>query len=307
MTNAVTLSGYSADQIRTIKRTVAADANDLEFDLFMEACRSYGLDPFRKQIFSVIYSKDNQERRKQSIIVSRDGCRVLAQRCGDYRPASTPTVFEYDDSLKGPTNPKGIVTATVTLHKQDNAGSWYPVIGQADWDEFAPIKEGWAYDQEAGRRKPTGQMTLDASGQWAKKPKLMIAKCAEAQALRAGWPDQFGGVYQEEEMHRFETDVTATEMVSQHEQIERQKMIGGRGLMFVFDESLKLDKVPMGSVADRLMEFSQSASPEDVVKFLARNGDSFNEFWAYDKPAALEVKKALEVKSALFNPATEDA
>lgn len=307
MTNAVTLSGYSADQIRTIKRTVASDANDLEFDLFMEACRSYGLDPFRKQIFSVIYSKDNAQKRKQSIIVSRDGCRVLAQRCGDYRPASTPTVFEYDDSLKGPTNPKGIVTATVTLHKQDSAGNWYPVVGQADWDEFAPVKEEWAYDEAVGRRKPTGSLTLDASGQWAKMPKVMIAKCAEAQALRAGWPDQFGGVHQEEEMHRFETDVTATEMVSQHEQLEREALLGGRGLMMVFDDSARIEKVSMGKVADRCLEFAQASEPEDVVKFLARNTESLREFWAYDKSSALEVKKALEAKAGDFKPATEAA
>ena len=38
MTNAISTSGYSAAQLRTIKDTVAADTNNSEFDLFMEAC-----------------------------------------------------------------------------------------------------------------------------------------------------------------------------------------------------------------------------------------------------------------------------
>lgn len=302
MTKAITLSGFSADQIQTIKRTVSKDHNDLEFDLFMEACRSYGLDPFRKQIFSIIYSKDNAEKRKQTIIVSRDGSRVLAQRCGDYRPAETPTVYEYDQSLKGPNNPAGIVSATVTLHKQDNKGVWHPVVGQAYWDEFAPLKEEWAYDEKAGRRQPTGKFTLDTTGQWAKMSRVMISKCAEAQALRAGWPDQFGGIYQEEEMARFETDVSATQMVNEFEQVQREKMIGGRGLMMVFDDTMRLEKVPMGSVVDRCSEFIQNASPEEAYNFETRNTESLREFWAFNKADALELKKVIEQKVKQYDP-----
>ena len=303
MSNAIAVSGFTATQLRTIKNTVASDTNELEFDLFMEACRSYGLDPFRKQIFAVVYSKDKADKRKMSIIVSRDGHRILAQRCRDYRPSSEPPVIEYDENLKGPTNPKGMVTCTVKLWKLDNRGEWYPVVGQADWDEFAPVKEEWAYDQAAGSRKPTGSMTLDASGQWAKMPKVMIAKCAESQALRAGWPDQFGGVYSEEEMHRLETEATATEALNQYAAEERQKRVGGPGLLMVFDDSAVLTKVPMGEVFDRCMAFAKDADPEEAFKFVTRNKMALTEFWANDKAAALELKKALEAKAEKFNPA----
>ena len=114
MAGALALSGFTAAQIKTIKNTVAKDTNADEFDLFMEACRSYRLDPFRKQIHAVVYSKNSPDKRKMSIIVSRDGQRVIASRCKDYRPAEEPPFFEYDEALKGsPTNPKGIVSATV--------------------------------------------------------------------------------------------------------------------------------------------------------------------------------------------------
>ena len=296
MATAIEASGYNAAQLRTIKHTVAADTNDLEFDLFMEACRSYGLDPFRKQIHAVVYSKDKPDKRKMSIIVSRDGLRVLAQRCNDYRPASEPARIEYDDGSKGPANPKGIVSATVTLWKQDNRGEWYPVIGEAYWDEFAPIIDEWAWDDAKGKRAPTGKKSVE--GNWAKMPIVMITKCAESQALRAGWPDQFGNIYSEEEMTRLAVDQTATETLREMEKSEREARIGGRGVLMVFDDAMKLEKVPMGNIADRCLEFVKQATPDEAHAFRIRNEEALREFWAHSPADALAVKKALDAKEA---------
>ena len=296
MATAIEASGYNAAQLRTIKHTVAADTNDLEFDLFMEACRSYGLDPFRKQIHAVVYSKDKPEKRKMSIIVSRDGLRVLAQRCNDYRPASEPARIEYDDGAKGPANPKGIVSATVRLWKQDNRGEWYPVVGEAYWDEFAPIIDEWAWDDAKGKRAPTGKKSVE--GNWAKMPIVMITKCAESQALRAGWPDQFGNIYSEEEMTRLAADQTASETLREMEKAEREARIGGRGVLMVFDDAMKLEKVPMGNIADRCLEFVKQATPDEAHAFRIRNENSLREFWAHSPADALAVKKALDAKEA---------
>lgn len=298
------LIAFNPSQLKVIKDTVAKDANPTEFSLFMEACRAYGLDPFRKQIFSIIYSKDNAEKRKQTIIVSRDGLRVLAHRCRDYRPASDPAHIVYDPEAKGPTNPKGIVSATVKLWKQDNRGEWYPVIGEAYWDEFAPVVDEWAFDQEERKRKPTGKKTLDASGNWAKMPIVMLTKCAESQALRAGWPETFGGVYSEEEMDRVTASVSASEALEAHERTERELRTGGRGLLMVFDDAMKLEKVPMGSVADRVAEFVQNADPEEVHKFRVRNEDALREFWTVNPTDALELKKAFEAKEKQLEKAS---
>lgn len=292
------LISFTTSQLNIIKSTVAKDTNAQEFDLFMEACRSYGLDPFRKQIHAVVYSKDNAEKRKMTIIVSRDGLRVLAHRCKDYRPASAPAHITYDESLKGPTNPKGIVSATVTLYKQDNRGEWYPVAGEAYWDEYAPVSDEWAFCEQERKRKPTGRKVLDASGNWAKMPIVMITKCAESQALRAGWPETFGNIYSEEEMDRHAASVAASEQMEAYSRAQREERTGGRGLLMVFDDAMKLEKVPMGSVADRVMEFIQTSEPIEVHKFKVRNEDALREFWAAQPSDALELKKAFEAKES---------
>lgn len=305
MGNSIAIPSFSPSQLRTIKQTVAKDTNQEEFDLFMEACRSYGLDPFRKQIHAAVYSKDDPKRRKMSIIVSRDGQRVMAHRCGDYRPATEPATITYDQDLKSPTNPLGIVSARVTLFKQDRNGEWFPVAGEAYWDEFAPVKDEWAFDQQAGKRQPTGNKTLDATGQWAKMPRLMIAKCAESQALRAGWPEQFGNIYSEEEMDRLAAESSASEELREYERAEREARIGGPALMMVFDDTATLTRVPVGAAHDRVAEFLDAAEPEDVHKFEVRNRETLKELWAHDKAAALDLKKRIEAKTARLGSADE--
>lgn len=184
--NAITTFDLTSKQIALVKQTIAKDCNDEEFNLYMEVAKAKRLDPFLKQIIPMVFSKNNAEKRNMTIIISRDGQRVIAQRCGDYRPASKPPTYEFDPSLKGPLNPHGIVSATVYLWKQDPKSSeWYEVAGQSFWDEFAPIKDEWAKNDN-GKSFKTGKQTLDDSGNWARMPRLMIAKCAEMQALRAG-------------------------------------------------------------------------------------------------------------------------
>lgn len=291
MTNAVTLAPR---QIALIKRTIAADCTNDEFDLFMEIARHRELNPFTGQVVPIIFNKNKPEKRRMVVSPTRGGFRVIAQRCGDYRPASERAQFEYDEKLKGPTNPKGIVSVTVNLWKQDKKGDWYPVIGEADWDEFAPVVDEWAYDPQESKRKPTGKKALDASGNWARMPKVMITKCAEAQALRAGWPDQFGGLYAEEEMEQA-VAADASEVVREEEERARLEKAGGfKAVTLFFGE--KLENVPLGHVADRCMEFINKNDAERVAKWAATNTEPLRQFWALAPNDALEVKKAIEAK-----------
>lgn len=294
-------------QLSLVQRTIANECNTNEFDLFMETCKTYGLDPFRRQIIPIIFNKDNPEKRKMEMIPTRDGFRVIASRCGDYRPASKPAEITYDQDLKGPTNPKGIVSATVYLWKRDAAGDWYEVAGEADWDEFAPIKpkvewvdtgEVWP---DSGKPKKTkrilpGEGELDASGNWAKMPKLMITKCAESQALRAGWPDQFGGLYSEEEMDKaVSDDLTASESVEMEKERRREEAVNlGKSILVTF--GAELERVENGQFYDRVMEHTKDMAPEDAHAWTIQNRESLKDFWAAAPNDALELKKHLEEK-----------
>lgn len=284
-------------QIQLVKQTVAADCNDVEFNLFMEAVRGYRLDPFRRQIMAIVFNKDNKKKRRMSIIIGIDGQRIMARRCGDYRPADKPPQYEYDEELKSDLNPHGIVSCTTYLYQSDEAGNWYPVVGTAYWDEFAPIVEEWG-ENESGQWRPTGKQKL-ADGNWKKMGRLMIAKCATMQALRAGWPDEYGGAYSEEEMHQaMAQDLSASERVKAAEQEDRQKKLGHskNDLIVSWMPEMPLEPVSIGSFADRVIEWVNDAShsAEQIVNFLDRNRIALREFWAAAPGDALEMKRAVE-------------
>lgn len=288
-------------QISLVKNTVAKDCNDDEFNLFLEVARAKGLDPFLGQIIPMVFSKGNAEKRKMTIIISRDGQRVIAQRCGDYRPASKPAQYETDKEQIGPLNPQGIISATVYLWKQDpKSGDWYEVAGQSFWDEFCPVKDEWATNEQTGKNYKTGKKTLDDSGNWCRMPRLMIAKCAEMQALRAGWPEQFTGLYDEAEMDRAKViDLSASEIVEKEREETRLRSIGGKDALTIWwDDGFALENVPDGEFADRVAEFLKTTHPGKIARWQDANRASLQIFWARHPGDALELKKLIEAAIA---------
>jgi phage recombination protein Bet len=296
--NVTRLPANSTDDVRSlalIRRTVAADCNDAEFELFIHSARHLGLDPLRRQIYALVYNKNDAAKRKMSIITAIDGFRVIAERTGDYRPDEEEPTITYDAERKSETNPLGIEKATVRVWKFSH-GDWHKVTASAYWDEFAPLKDEWAFDDESGRRKPTGKKTLE--GNWPKMGRVMISKCAEAQALRKAWPDAFSGVYVAEEMDRARAlDMSATEAAEEGARIERMERIGiGKSVLMVFDEGGNLEPVPYGKIADRCFEFIEQRKdePSQILIWRDRNKAALQEFWAQNPSEALEVKKAVE-------------
>lgn len=284
MTHATALSGLSPQQLATLKRTIAKDLNDLEFDLFMEACRSYKLDPFRRQIIPSIYNKHDPKKRSMTLITTRDGLRVVASRQGNYRPAEDPAEFVYHpadwthpgDGL--PPNPLQIESCTVRLWRKDGT-DWFPVIGQAYWDEYAPRGNAWSRSQ------------------WPQMPRVMIQKCAEAAALRAGWPDAFAGLYVAEEMASAEAaDMSASQIVEDAER-QRRQQLAGNGLTFDMDGT-RLEVIPVGQVFDRVAEALQQMTDDDVLHWRDRNEMGLRQYWAAQPADALELKRMIEPRVA---------
>jgi phage recombination protein Bet len=324
--HAPTFGKWNAHQLRTMRFTVAPDATDLEFEAFLQYAVAKGLDPFVGDIILVIYNKDEPKKRRPTIITTQSGCRKIAARCRNYRPAEKPAEFVCDETLKGPCNPLGIVSCTVTLHWQDNKGDWHPVNGTAYWDEYAPIKiSNDAYEwidtgetyRDSGRPKKRRQLkkgadlaklkTLDDSGNWAKMPRVMLEKCATMQALRAGWPEEFGDTYSQDEMERSRIiDVTAAELIDAEETERRQRAIHQASDEFSFvDAQGNLAFIPAGKFADTMIAAArQCKTKEELSSMKIRNREGWRRFWAAHKDDALQMNQEIEQIEATL-PAVE--
>ena len=286
----------SPRQLATIRQTVASDCNQSEFDLLVEFAKAKSLSLITKQVVPIVFSKDKPDKRKMSIVVTQDGLRALASRKRDYRPAETEPEFMFDESAKGPTNPLGIVKCSTTLWKQDpHSHQWHPVNGWAYWDEMAPIADEWAWDEAAHKRKPTGKKTIE--GNWAKMPRIMLNKCAVMQALRAGWPDTYDGVYSQEEFDRERfLDLTATEVVEKDQEDRRAKAISMSSdeYPWVTDDGT-LTFIPAGRYFDHVLGLVQSYGDKPKIEsMMIRNREAFTRFWSKHKDEALELRKAID-------------
>lgn len=287
-------SSLSAQQITLIRRTIANDCNDAEFDLFMAAARSAGLDPFRKQISPLVFNKNKPDKRRMSIITTIDGLRVIAARSGRYRPDENEPGLSYDPAEKSPTNPLGLIKAVVKVYIDDK-----PVTGVAYWDEFAPISDEWGEDSATGRRKPTGKKALDTGGNWGRMPRVMLAKCAEAQALRKAFPEDMSGLYEGAELDQARaSDVLPSEAVATQDRDDRLARIGGaNAILFQLFPNAPLENVVLGQVFDRLAErVSEIESLQLLDWFESANRAPLQEFWARAGGDALELKKLIERK-----------
>lgn len=167
---------FSPDQLALIKSTVAKGTTDDEFKLFCEVATSTGLNPFLRQIHAVKRWDADLQREAMAIQVGIDGLRLVADRTGTYAPDECLPRYEY--------RPDGrLDRATVWVKKRTDDGTWHRVPGEARFDEYA-------------QKKRDGGLTR----MWATKGHVMLAKCAEAAALRRGFPAETSGLYIHEEM-----------------------------------------------------------------------------------------------------------
>ncbi len=157
-------------QIDLIKRTLMPKGfGNNELELFLHQAKRAGLDPMTRQIYAM------DVKGKFSVQVSIDGFRLIAERSGKYAGQLGPFWCGKD-------------------------GQWFDV-----WVEGVPAAAKVAV-LRSDFKEPLWAVARTASYaggyMWQKMPDLMIAKVAEALALRRAFPQELSGLYTNDEMQQ---------------------------------------------------------------------------------------------------------
>lgn len=165
-------------ELDTVRDLIAKDCTDEEMALFAKVCRKSGLDPFSRQIYAI--KRNSKSGPKMNIQTGIDGFRVIAERSGMYLGQLGPFWCD-DDGL----------WREVWLGKGAPAAAKVGIL-RAGWSE--PL---WAVAR-------TKSYIQSSNPLWTSMPEVMIAKVAEALAIRKAFPNDTSGIYTDEEMDQAE-------------------------------------------------------------------------------------------------------
>jgi phage recombination protein Bet len=184
------------EQMDLIKRTVAKGATDLELELFVKQCERTGLDPFARQIYAIKRWDKSVGAEVMQTQVSIDGLRTLAansqEMMGQEGPLWCGPDGKWVDVWLGPGQPRA-AKVTVLRGRSWEAAGPARFTGVALYDSYCQTKRDG--------RSPT-QM-------WEQMAPEMLAKCAEALALRKAFPQKLSGLYTADEMGQASNPVSA--------------------------------------------------------------------------------------------------
>jgi phage recombination protein Bet len=168
----ITPRAFTDDQKTLILDVFAGGASQDEAEILWLTAKNLGLDPLKKQVHFVKQWDGTRDREVWSVRVGIDGFRAKAEETGLYDGQDEPE-YEHDKDGK-------LVLARVRVYRKDMSR---PAVGVARWAEYVQTKRDGT-----------------PNAMWRKMPYNMLAKCAEALALRKAFPEKLSGVYTEDEM-----------------------------------------------------------------------------------------------------------
>ena len=169
---------FSEEQQKIIRDSFLGGASAAEAAMLFEVSKSMRLSPLKRQIFFVKRWDSQKRTEVWAFQVSIDGLRAIAERTGLYDGQDEP---DFEEEKEHP---------RICKVRVWRKGISRPFVGVAYWDEYV-------------QKTKDGNVTQ----MWAKFKHVMLAKCAEALALRKAFPEELAGAYVPEEMSQ-EKDVS---------------------------------------------------------------------------------------------------
>lgn len=186
---------FTDDQIALIKSQIAVGATNDELALFMYQAKRTGLDPLNRQIYFIKRNVWDASKggyvSKPTIQTSIDGFRVVAERSKEYQGQTEPQWCGVDGEW-----------VDVWLKDFPPSASKIGVFRQGFKEAVYGVALYKSYAQMGKDGKPQAM--------WAKMPEVMLAKVAEALALRKAFPQDLSGLYTMEEMEQMDNPKVET-------------------------------------------------------------------------------------------------
>lgn len=257
MSNELAKIDFSTETIALIKSQIAPKATDDELKLFVYQAKRTGLDPLARQIYAIhrkTKDANGNYTERMTIQTSIDGFRVIAERSGDYAGQDEPQFLKDDN---------GQLYCKVTVYRFRGETRYPAAVGVAYWNEYVQT-----------------DYNGNPSGLWKKMPHTMLAKVAEALALRKAYPQDLSGLYTTEEMNQAdkETPVVSVETPTDEEKQLLRNLLYGSDLtneereqaMTMIDlcADYKTYQKIQHRLEDRQQPFDQipNPSPKDINK-----------------------------------------
>ena len=180
------------EQIATLAKAgvIPHDTPPAILEVFAHACKEHNISPFKKEIYLVKYN--TKQGAQYHTIVGIDGFRIKAARTGQYagiddHKYNLQSNGQFVTAAMVKASGKLPISCTVTVYRII-AGQRCPFTATVLFDEYYPAVA-------AGRGDYSKAATM---------PFNMIAKCAEAKALKMAFSDELAGLHIEEEAAAFE-------------------------------------------------------------------------------------------------------